>query len=279
MDHPELISKTIIESFRPGCEMKYNADQSNGEHDFVLLCGNGAIAAVEVTMSTSQLMRETHARISDPSKGAQFVEATLCKKGWCVDPIEGADIRKIRGSVDAYLAPIEAAGVEGFFMPTDAAESPAIWAIFCDLGIESGFVSKWKPPENRICINFPSDGGKVEMRVAIDAILREANKPDNTRKLANAGPNLERHLFIYVDPLNYLPWKVLIDTSPVDEIAVLPDEITNIWVASETRSPNEFAVWTAQNGGRWQATKVILPATKGSELAAGSRRACRTGST
>jgi hypothetical protein len=252
MNHAELISKRIIEMVRPDCEMKHRADQSNGEYDFDLFRGQSGVAAVEVTMSTNALKRRTRARISEN----QFIDAIVCKKGWLINPIEGSDIRKIRANADAYLGAIESTGTEQFFAYTDAAESPAVYRILCDLGIEAGSVIKWKPPVNH-SINFPGDGGTVEKRVLI-AILLEANKPDNKKKLAKAGLDLERHLFVYIDPTNYLPWKVLIDTSTIDAIATLPTEMTHIWAATETRSANEFAVWAAQNGHRWQTTRIIL---------------------
>ena len=86
MDHSELVAKNVIEKFRPGCVMSYRANQSNGECDFDLLCGDGAVAAVEVTMATNPSKRRTRARISDQRRGGPFIEAVSCRKGWSVHP-------------------------------------------------------------------------------------------------------------------------------------------------------------------------------------------------
>jgi hypothetical protein len=103
-------------------------------------------------MLTDASMRQTRARILNAKQGGQFVQGSKCQKGWSVYLTEGADdIKKIRKLIDDYLAPIEASGTEEFSFHTDAATSPAICKIFRDLGVEAGCVTKWKPPENRIC--------------------------------------------------------------------------------------------------------------------------------
>src|SRR5438128_156591 len=126
MNYSELVAKNIIEHLRPGCEMKYRVTQTSGEYDFDLICGNVAVAAIEVTMSTDPSKLRTRARILNKSKGRSFVKAAKCKKDWSAYPTERADPRKIRAHIDEYLAPIEATGTERFFSYTDAARSAAI---------------------------------------------------------------------------------------------------------------------------------------------------------
>jgi hypothetical protein len=261
MNHSEQVAKKVIEHLRPGCKMTFRVHQSNGECDFELFHNHISVGEVEVTMSTDATMRQTRMRILNEKQGGQFVQGSKCQKGWWVYLAEEArDIKKIRKAIDDYLAPIEASGAEEFSFYTDATTSPAIYKIFHDLGIEGGRVTKWKHPENRICINGPSYGGMIETTVATDAIMKEANKGDNRKKLTQAGGQLERHLFVYVDPRFFLPWKVLVDTIAVNEIAALPKEITHIWTATETfRSPDEFVVWAAKRDCSWQARRCVVP--------------------
>lgn len=258
MDHAEAVAKKIIEALRPGCVMRYRELQSNGEHDFDLLCGDLLTAAVEVTMATNSSVRTMQARIANPNSGGPFIKPVLCKKGWLIIPVEGADIRNIRKNADKYLAEIERAGKERFFAYSDAAECYAISSIYSDLGIESGHVVNWKPPANRIAISSLADGGKVETRVLADAIRREAEKDDNRTKLGNVSSHIEKHLFVYIDTINYLPWKILIEHSSERLVANLPKEITHVWAATETESANEFSVWTAKNGSPWETTRIAI---------------------
>jgi hypothetical protein len=262
--HSEQVAKTIIEDQRQGSQMRFCVHQSKGECDFELLSADGAaVAEVEVTMLTDEAMKRTLARIANSKEGGQFVDGQKCQKGWSVVLRQGADdIRKVRALIDSYLAPIEASGTEQFHYYMDAATSPAISNIFRDLGIEWGCVTKWTPPENRICINGPAYGGRVETTAALGPITAEADKPDNIKKLGAVSQQLERHLFVYVDPRCYLAWKSLVDApAPLSEIAELPKEITHIWAVSETcRSPGEFAIWTAHRGRPWQASRITATA-------------------
>src|SRR5690349_17592537 len=104
---PERAAKAIIEAVLRGSEMRYNSSQAHGEHDFDLYYGGAEPAAVEVTASADSQHLATMAALGDSRRGGQFVQAKKCRRGWYVHPIEGADIRRIRTHVDAYLAAIE----------------------------------------------------------------------------------------------------------------------------------------------------------------------------
>ncbi|MGA7455672.1 MAG: hypothetical protein WBW73_32045 [Rhodoplanes sp.] len=263
IDHSEIVAKKIVEHFRRGREMRFRENQSRGEYDFDLVCGQTVIAAVEATTLTDESIRGMRAAILDERKGGLFIDAVLCKKSWSVHPIRNANINRICANADAYLAAIEAVGLERFFAPVDAHDSPPVFDIYRDLGIEAGSVTKWKAPERRIAINFAITGGLVELSALTDGVSRVANASDNKTKLANVAPPLERHLFIYVDPAYFLLHKVLINTSNADAVAVLPNEITHIWIASETRSQDKFVVWTAKNGSQWQIASAALDLSDG----------------
>jgi hypothetical protein len=256
MNHSEQIAKLLIEAMIVGARMQYRCDQSSSVHDFDLQYANGTVAAVEVTASVIEQMERTAATISDERKGGPFVRAKKCRNGWWVHPLPGANINKIRTHVDEHLAAIEAEGRHQFFAYTDANTSPAVARILRELWIEAGDVMQWKPP-NCIGIAFPGQGGWVSAEHVQRAIEAEANKEDNRRKLAVAGMD-ERHLFVYVDPQNYLPWVALVDEHPPQQGPSLPSEITYVWAATRTRSAEEFVVWKAERGKNWQYLGVIV---------------------
>jgi hypothetical protein len=86
------------------------------------------------------------------------------------------------------------------------------------------------------------------------AIEAEANKDGNTRKLAIAEAD-ERHLFVYIDPQNYLPWKALVGGHPPQQGPSLPSEITYAWTVARTPSADEFVVWKGERGKNWQLSR------------------------
>lgn len=265
MNTAERIAKCIIEAHRSGFEMRYRTDQSDGQRDYDLVYGGDIVAAVECTMATDQAMLQMRARISNPKSGGEFVQAQQCKKGWSVDFTRNADPRLLRKCIDAYLAPIEAAGIVGFFSDVDAYKSCDIRRISADLHVDAAFVTEWNPPRNRIWLNTPAQGGEVEFNQLWDAVNGEAQKLDNRKKLAQVSNDIERHLFVYVDPTHYLPWKILADAHELypdgfPEVSDLPEKVFHLWVATNTRSANEYVAWFLQKGSPWQGpTYISIP--------------------
>jgi len=235
--------------------MHYHDDQSTGIYDFDLQYLDGTVAAVEVTVSTSEQLERTAAAILDRRKGRTFVPAKKSRNGWWVHPMRGAKIDRIRANVDEYLAAIEAEGHTRFFAYRDAASSPSIARILYDLGIEGGDVIKWKSP-NCIRIALPAVGGLVSAESVEQALEAEATKEDNRRKLAASGCN-KRHLFVYINRQNFLPWVALVDEGPPPRSPTLPIEITDVWAVTHTRSPAEVIVWKTETGKNWQYLGVL----------------------
>jgi hypothetical protein len=194
------------------------------------------MSAVEVTVSLDEAVKHTQMRIR---KGG-LLKTELCRNTWWIQTVPGADIRRIRREADPYLAELEAHKVERFFAPIDWRAS-CVGRIFRDLRVSSGSVISRKGPG--IFVDLGPRGGRVDVRVPIEAALREARKPDNPRKLGATNAD-KRHLVVYVDPSsNYLAWKSLLDCVPPPGAPQLPVEITDIWIFSETRSPHEYVVW------------------------------------
>lgn len=251
LDHAESVAKAVVEALENGTRMLHQARQSHGEHDFDLVYGDGRIATLEVTAATDERAEATHAALRDERKGGHFIHTQLCRLDWHINPRRDARVNKIRERADRYLAEIEAAGLTTFFSPMDASEHESVRRIWTDLGVFSGSVMKWNPP-GRIGISPPGGGGAISAASLTEAVLGEARKSDNLRKLGNAKTD-ERHLFVYVHPLNFLPWVALVDLEPPVEPLVLPEEITHVWAATEGRTSNEYVVWRAMQRRRWIA--------------------------
>lgn len=256
MNLSEQIAKAVVEHILKGATMHYRLEQSAGEYDFDLQYSNGKVVPLEVTAAANQQMMWKAATITAEEKGGPFVEAVACRHGWLVHPLPDANIDRIRTKVDAYLARVEATGLSEFFAWTDASKSQPVADILRDLKIEAGCVFTWQDAR-RIGIALPGQGGQVTSDDLQRAVETEASKADNRRKLGGT-THSESHLFVYVHPLNYLPWVALVDEEPPAEPPRLPAEISHIWVVTTTRAPNEYIVWRAAQGGRWDTPARIV---------------------
>jgi hypothetical protein len=150
--------------------------------------------------------------------------------------------------VDSYLAAIEAEGRAQFNAFTDAAQSPAVFAILQELGIEYGSVVSWKSPG--IGIATPGDGGLVDSTLVNEVVETEALKMDNKRKLSAAAGS-EKHLFVYVPRTRHVLWVAVREEEPPAAGPNLPPEITHVWVATWAGDGAWHSVWQAQRGFSW----------------------------
>jgi hypothetical protein len=101
-----------------------------------------------------------------------------------------------RAISNAYLARIEAEGIDRFFGPLDAAKSPSVAAGWRDLSVIGGRVFPWHQPG--IGIALPMTGGAVGVSRVVAAMDELASMSDNVEKLAVGGAT-ERHFAIYMD--------------------------------------------------------------------------------
>src|SRR5204862_728132 len=200
-------------------------DRETSHHDFNLRYANGVVVPVEVTMSANPSHIETVSAIQDRG---DHVSRKRCRNDWQIYPVIGANIKNIRRSVDDYLADVEAAGFKTFSTYFHASSHVAI-ARMRSLDVEGGSITKLKSPG--IHITYPSDGGTIGPSCLVDAINREAAKADNQEKLGKSTA-AERHLFVYVDALNFRPWASLLDFDQTGESPTLPDEITEVWAVA-----------------------------------------------
>lgn len=259
MDKAERTAQVIVEAVILGAEMLFCRDQSAGRHDFNLHFPSGEMAALEVTTSTDEKLISTIAAISNPRKGVYFFPATRCQRDWLVHPRPRARINKMRCCIDRYLAEVEAAGLDGFIGPTDCPRYPAVDRIYKELAIEAGVVTAWKKPR-QIGIWPPGAGGEVTSKHVQEAVRAEAFKADNRMKLAKVGYR-QRHLFVYVDPRNYLTWRSLVDQYLPAEAPPLPGEVSHVWVVAETRDRDHFVVLRGPADTGWSEPEFLCVQT------------------
>jgi hypothetical protein len=248
MDKAEAAAKSIVENLIPGARMHYRESQSLGEYDFDLEYPTGTRIPLEVTVSTDEAAEATRAATLSSRRGGPFVPRVHCAHDWYVHPRRHANINKIRVRVDSCLAAIEAEGREQFNAFTDAVESPAVFAILHELGIEHGSVVSRKSPG--IGIATPGDGGLVDPALVNEAVETEALKADNKRKLSSAAGS-EKHLFVYVAHTRHVVWVAVREEAPPTAGPKLPPEITHVWVATWAGDGAWHTVWRAQRGFSW----------------------------
>ncbi len=252
MNHAEAVAKLVLESVIPGT-MIYHLEQSHGECDFELRYRSGATAAVEVTASADQEQLQTIAAIRAEKKGGSSLRATKCEKSWLIFPAKGARIDKIRAAADERLSRLEKRGIDKFSCVRNWNQE-CVQDICRDLNVTSGSViPTLAAPTIRIA--FPSGGGAVGANIAIDAAEKEAWKQDNRKKLGAARTS-ERHLVVYIDPMNGLPWVALTDFEPPFAFPNLPEEITHMWLVGHAEEKNTFVAWRASTHESWNILRL-----------------------
>lgn len=251
--HPERIAKVVIEAVLPGTEMRFLAAQSNGEHDYDLRLGNGTIVPVEVTQCTDSSIEAALSALGQ----RRCVPAKLCALNWTVHPTKYAKIKLIRSKVDEYLAAVEQAGFRKFFAWIDLADSTEVRRIREDLSIEAGFGRDSENGVGSIIIASPT--GEMVRVESFPRVLEAARQAVDRKSGKNFAQSTaaERHLLIYVSPLNYPVWVALLESPiPVDtEPPSNGSAITDVWVATQDRTAGQHIVW------RWKVARGWLEPT------------------
>jgi len=254
MDECEVLAKAVIEQVIPSSTMEFQREQAHGNYDFDLLYPDGRLAAVEVTAAKDERIEGTVAAILDKRRGGSFVPRYNCRNDWIVHPTLEARINSIRRHIDSYLAEVEAEGKNCFFAYRDLHESPAVRRLSEDLRIEAGNVTKWKTPG--IGISLPGQGTVLDPREVDLAVLREAEKQDNRRKLQEV-EYPEKHLFVCIDSRFYGPWYAINEGKPSGLTMHLHKEIDIVWAVAGTRSSALYAVWRAERDQPWNVLEPV----------------------
>ena len=251
MNQGEAAAKAIIEAVIPGSRMDFVQDQSRSVPDFELNLPSGAVAAVEVTSAVDSQILATHAALK---KRGHFVARSQTKNDWLVLPAKGADIRRVRDQIDAYLAAVEADGLSRFHHDLDSHEHESVKRLYEDLNVESGGLVRWK--EAAIGIGGSGWAGSVGVGHAQAAVEREAGKEDNRRKLRESRHD-EKHLFVLVDSTESAAWVAVRDLDPPASPPSLPPEITVVWAAAPV-AVSAWKVWRGSSRG-WEKIGLVQP--------------------
>lgn len=253
MDHAEKIAKIALEAALPGANLEFRPDQSHMEYDFDLRYPNGSVAAVEVTSSRNQVVTQTNAEIFNKQRGGTGIKAVRCKKSWLIFPSPNAHIKDIRKGADKYLAELEAAGLEEIDCFRTRGFPECVQKICVDLKLISGAVFSSEPAPG-ITLSGVGGSGAVGPTCATKAGEKEAEA--NKEKLGKAVTE-ERHLVVYVDQMNDLPYVALTSFEPPSVLPNLPKEITHIWLVTEYEKADQFVVWYGSKTESWR--RLILP--------------------
>jgi hypothetical protein len=249
MNDSERIAKSIVEHVLPGSIMAYRTVQHDGSHDFDLTSPSLVHVPVEVTRSVAVPRVHMRAALKDHGHTLERIRA---QQNWIIVPSPDANIRRIRQSADEFLRNVEEDGV-GDFHPWLFDPPLSVVRIRDDLRIEGGKILSYGPP--RIEIAFPGISGRVSAANGVEAVDLELAKNDNRRKLAATAAD-ERHLFVYVDPLNFLPWYSIRSFDPETFRPALPPEITDVWAAAGPSDEIGYAVWRGSRDG-WKALGTV----------------------
>jgi hypothetical protein len=234
-----------------GATVSCNDDGSeDAMFDLALRWPDGREAAMEVTLSTDQLLKATWAGIN---RQQAIFPATLARHTWTVFLDRATKLRPTRARVDHHLARIEAEGLPRFG-PEHRSASPAVRELWEDLWIGRGFIydRRRSATGGPVIALMPPRPPEPSPTTVQEEVERQANQLDNIQKLQRSG-KAERHLFIWIDVL-HPGWRAL--AGPLPAVApTLPDAITTVWVATEDLDDKGekwwWAVWRADRTG-WQ---------------------------
>jgi hypothetical protein len=253
MNYAETVATRVLEGILLGT-MEYQPEQSRGEYDFAFHHHSGAPTdAVEVTESVDRTMVQTVAAICGRRK-IPIIRALKCNKNWVICPTRDANIGKIRKMADEYLFKVEQAAIEKFSWVRD--DDQCVQDICRDLGIVSGSVIP-TVTSPKIRIQLPIGGGALGAITTVEAGEKEAWKQDNREKLGKA-KTAERHLVVYIDVANGLPYVALTDFDPPFTVAKLPPEITHLWLIAHGEEADEFVVWHGSAEEPWRSLRRNL---------------------
>ena len=229
-------------------------DVGQGGHDLELRYTDGHVEAVEVTQATSQTLRAAKAGHDKWLPEAFFLAPDLANT-WHVFVTPNAQFNTLARKLPGHLAKLEEAGLGNFFVYTDAHQHPVI-ADLHHMGVEWG--RRWSTTsDTRVVVSKPSDRTIWKEpvgdpgRYLIESVEYEAAKTDNVRKLSAAGC-LRCHLFVWVDPGLYRPWRDLaIGLLPVRPPNV-PHVVSTVWAAT-IGVADALIVWTATPPEPWKS--------------------------
>lgn len=220
-------------------------------HDFDVVGADGSVAPLEVTLATIGELAE--AQRAHLKHVGHWLEVGGLRNAWHVFSTSRSIFsRWTPDRLADLLRELEREDVEKFFFPMDAMRLPTAAAVAHQLGITAAFAGNGPgrvlvsaPNDDREWVSDHEDPGKH----AIQTLERAAAESDNRRKLDAAG-GPERHLFVWIDETNYLPWSDL-DRGQVPRRAPeLGGSVTTGWLA--TIGADDVVCWTYRSRHGWR---------------------------
>jgi hypothetical protein len=248
MRYEERVAAALVEQVIVGARMIHAPSEESGQCDFTLVV-SGKSFPLEVTAFTRQWVRHQYARIAGRDGDGLFVDRSLAANDWLVTLSHRSDPRAVRERIDAHLAAVEGEGRTEFDVGSDANDSDAVRALWLDLCVSDGTHMQWNPP-GRIGLGYPGDGSMPVSDHVTEAIVQEAAKADNLRKLSM--PAEERHLFVYVDWHGYPAHSAMQNGSMPNAFPAVSDVITHVWAAAPAGDGHVHILWAADRLSGWR---------------------------
>jgi hypothetical protein len=227
-------------------------------HDFDLVRANGAVEAMEVTEATSRQLRDAEGARTDKVPSG-VLPAPGLQRAWHLITTPATPFRQLDHCIP-LLAQVEQAGLDRFFASTDALRVRAVHDLASQFGIEAGFASApttspslipGLPSSLEEWVQDPNDPGRWVRQSA----ELEAHKTDNIAKLTSSGVD-ERHLFVWIDSRNSLPWNDLDHSALPNRPPTLPSAVTTLWVGA-VDSRDRTIAWRVRPPDAWEM--LVLP--------------------
>lgn len=247
----EALAKAVVEIALPGTRIDRHDDGSEeAAYDFDIVFPDGHTEALEVTESTQGDRRALRSAMR-----GRAVSEVGTVRSWEVRFNVSVHIKDARQAMVPLLHELERSGQTELFLfhSADVFPDPTISALV-GLGVDS--LLSWAPRDGepaQMVLEMPGDGGVISPALVVEALLDEAQKPDNLRKLERATTD-ERHLFVWVDSEDQFPVSLAMQRKLPVGPTVLPPPVTCGWVASA--GPDRFVCWRVRPPAGWEALDV-----------------------
>jgi hypothetical protein len=232
----EEVAALVIEACLPYTHARLH-DLGCGGHDFDLVRFGESIpyAALEVTTATAPTLRAAkaaHARHVSSRLSSNTLTRTWLLYSSTSSKFGKWDHKRLR----LLLAELERDGTERFAAGMGSPSTSSARILGDEFGIIFAVAHATARP--KIIVSPPGDDScwvssdPTPGLYVVEAVNREAQKPDNVMKLERSGVN-ENHLFVWISEDNYLPWKDLdYGQFPAARLQ-LPNVISTAWAATE----------------------------------------------
>lgn len=242
----EEYAAALLKRAIPGAVPQLISSQSAGEHDLDLVVDERVIA-VEVTEHTHEPSEALLSAIYDHEEQG-LLRAPGCG-GWYVFLHQQAKVREIRRKGPALFRRLEEEGIRSFDIRDDP-RHPVIREVWASLRIESATLIDALPAEI-LWLNGPSEAGSASPDLIVHAVESEANKPDNSRKLARAVAD-EKHLFVFCAESVGLARHAVLSPFIPSSAPALPAHIDCCWVAARQMGSSAHVVLQFRRASGWR---------------------------